>query len=66
MLGLKPTFFMFTNIPSFLISIFRFSPAAKIENNDLKMSEKNSRDFRDIRGFGVFDLANVNTNLIFI
>ena len=34
---------------------FRFCPTAKIENSDLKILEKNFRDFRDFR---VFDLAS--------
>ena len=38
----------------FLFPSFRFCPRAKIENSYLKISEKNSRDFR---GFRVFDLA---------
>ena len=49
-----------------IIPRFRFCPAAKIVNSDLKTSEKNFGDFRDFQGFRVFDLANVNTNLIFI
>ena len=43
---------------TFLFPIFRFCPRAKIENSDLKTSEKNFRDFWDFRGFRVFDLAN--------
>ena len=39
----------------FLFSSFRFCPTAKIENSDLKILEKNFRDFR------VFDLALVYT-----
>ena len=35
----------------FLFPSFRFCPIAKIEKSDLKISEKNFRDFR------VFDLA---------
>ena len=38
----------------FLFPSFRFCPRAKIENSDLKISEEN---FRDFRGFRVFDLA---------
>ena len=38
----------------FLFPIFGFCPRAKIENSDLKISEKNFQDFRDFRGF---DLA---------
>ena len=38
----------------FLFPSFRFCPTAKIENSDLKISEKN---FRDFQGFQVFDLA---------
>ena len=41
----------------FLFPGFRFCPTAKIENSDLKISEKNFRDFRDSRGFRVFDLT---------
>ena len=40
-----------------IISSFRFCPKAKIQNSDLKISEKMFRDFRDFRGFRVFDLA---------
>ena len=36
---------------AFLCPSFRFCPRAKIENSDLKISEKNFRDFRDFRGF---------------
>ena len=39
----------------FLFPSFRFCPTAKIENSDLKILEKNFRDFR------VFDLALVYT-----
>ena len=39
----------------FLFPSFRFCTIAKIENSDLKTSEKNFRVFRD---FQVFDLAN--------
>ena len=39
----------------FLFPCFRFCPTAKIENWDLKISEKNSRDFR------ISGLANVKT-----
>ena len=38
----------------FLFPSFRFCPTAKIENSDLKISEKHCRDFR---GFRVFNLA---------
>ena len=38
----------------FLFPSFRFCPTTKIENSDLKISEKN---FRDFRGFRVFDQA---------
>ena len=31
----------------FLFPSFRFCPTTKIENSDLKISEKNVRDFRD-------------------
>ena len=41
----------------FLFPSFWFSPTAKIENSDLKILEKNFRDFWDFRGFRVFDLA---------
>ena len=41
----------------FLFLSFQFCPTAKIENLDLKISEKNSRDFRGFRVFRVFDLA---------
>ena len=43
--------------PSFLISEFSILPTTKIENSDLKILEKN---FRDFRGFRVFDLAQFN------
>ena len=36
----------------FFFPSFRFCPTAKIENSDLKISEKN------FRGFRVFDLAD--------
>ena len=42
----------------FLIPIFRFCPIAKIENSDLKISEKNFRVFR------VFDLAYVGVSFL--
>ena len=38
----------------FLFPSFRFCPTAKIENSDLKFSEKN---FLNFRGFRVFDMA---------
>ena len=38
----------------FLFSSFQSFPTAKIQSSDLKISEKNSRDFR---GFQVFELA---------
>ena len=41
----------------FLFPSFRFCPTSKIENSDLKISEKNFRDFRDFRGFRDFGLA---------
>ena len=41
----------------FLFPSFRFFPIAKIENSDLKISEKNFRVFRDFLVFRVFDLA---------
>ena len=41
----------------FLFPSFRFCSIAKIENLDLKISEKNFRVFRDFRVFCVFDLA---------
>ena len=41
----------------FLFPSFRFCPTAKIRNSDLKISEKNFRDFPDFRGFRVFDLG---------
>ena len=41
----------------FLFPSFRFCPIAKIENSDLKISEKNFRVFRDFLVFRVFDLA---------
>ena len=41
----------------FLFQSFRFWPAKKIENSDLKILENNFRDFRDLRVFWVFDLA---------
>ena len=40
-----------------VILSFRFCPTTKIENSDLKISQKNFQDFRDSRGFRVFDLA---------
>ena len=46
----------------FLFPSFRFCPIAKIENSDLKISEKNFRVFR------VFDLAHylVRIMLVFV
>ena len=41
----------------FLFPSFRFCPTAKIENSDLKFLEK---DFRDFRGFWVFDLDKIH------
>ena len=41
----------------FLFPSFRFCSTAKIENSDLKFLEKN---FRDFRGFRVFDLAKIH------
>ena len=38
----------------FLFLSFRFCPTAKVENSDLKISEKNFQDFR------VFDLAGIS------
>ena len=35
----------------FLFSSCQFCPTVKIENSDIKILEKNSRDFRDFRGF---------------
>ena len=40
---------------------FQFCPTAKIENSDLKISEKNFRVFRDFQVFQVFDLANFSS-----
>ena len=40
----------------FLFPSFRFCPRVKIENSDLKISEK---FFRDFRSFGVFDLGSL-------
>ena len=39
----------------FLFPSFRFCQTTKIRNSDLKISEKN---FRDFRGFQVFELAD--------
>ena len=41
----------------FLFPIFQFGPIAKIENSDLKISQKHFRDLRDFWAFRVFDLA---------
>ena len=41
-----------------VIPSFRFYPTVKIENSDLKISQKNFRDFQDFRGYRVFDLAH--------
>ena len=46
-------------IPNFIIQSFRFCPTGKIENSDLKISEKYFRDVGDFRGFRVFDLASL-------
>ena len=43
----------------FLFTSFRFCPRVKIENSDLKISEKS---FQDFRGFQVFDLALYTIN----
>ena len=40
-----------------IIPSFQFCPTAKIENSDLKILEENLRDFREFRGFRVFDQA---------
>ena len=48
----------------FFFPSFRFCPTAKIENSDLKISEKNFRDFRDFRDFRVFDPAVLKSFLI--
>ena len=45
----------------FLFPSFRFCTTAKIENSDLKILEKNVRDFRDFRVFWVFDLAETES-----
>ena len=45
----------------FLFPSFRFCPTAKIENSDLKILEKNFRDFRDFRVSWVFDLAETES-----
>ena len=42
----------------FLFPSFRFCPIAKIENSDLKISEKNFRVFR------VFDLARPSDRIV--
>ena len=34
----------------FFFPSFRFCPTAKIQNTDLKISEKNFRNFRDFQG----------------
>ena len=41
-----------------LFPSFRFFPTAKIKNSDLKIFKKN---FRDFRGFQVFDLAGTSS-----
>ena len=48
----------------FFFPSFRFCPTAKFENSDLEISEKNFRDFRDSRGFQVFDLAQKRTPFV--
>ena len=45
-------------IPSFVVPNFRFFPTAKIKNSDLKIFKKN---FRDFRGFQVFELAGTSS-----
>ena len=42
---------------AFLFLSFQFCPKAKIENSDLKISQKNFRDFQDFQSFRVFNLA---------
>ena len=41
-----------------LFPSFRFFPTVKIKNSDLKIFKKN---FRDFRGFQVFDLAGTSS-----
>ena len=49
----------------FLFQSFWFCPTGKIENSDLKISEKNVCDFRDFWGFRIFNLAvNYGRNLV--
>ena len=36
---------------AFLFLSFQFCPKAKTEDSDLKISQKNFRDFRDFQGF---------------
>ena len=43
--------------PSFLISKFSVLPYSQNGKSDLKILEKNFRDFRYFRGFRAFDLA---------
>ena len=45
----------------FLFTSFRFFPTGKIQNSDLKISEKN---FRNFRGFRVFSLAILKSNFL--
>ena len=45
----------------FLFPSFQFCPIAKIENSDLKTSEKNFRVFWEFQVFRVFDLANFSS-----
>ena len=43
---------------------FRFCPTAKIENSDLKISDKNFRVFRDFRVFRVFRVFNLTEEVV--
>ena len=43
----------------YIIPSFRFFPTAKIENSDLKISEKIFRAFQYFQGVRVFDLAAI-------
>ena len=47
----------------FLFPSFRFCPKAKIENLNLKILEKNIRDFRDFR---VFDMPYIHSFYLYV
>ena len=57
--GISEILFRVFSFPS-----FRFCPTAKIENSDLKISDKNFRVFRDFRVFRVFRVFNLTEEVV--